>query len=70
MPLGERIVQLHGFQGSRFGFRHRLPRAQYVDADRAEERIGIGQAGVRWRIARILGDGALKILDASLDICR
>ncbi len=36
MTLGERIVQLHGFESSRFGFWHCLARRQHVDTDRAK----------------------------------
>src|SRR5262245_38483023 len=60
MPLGQAVVEGERTEGGGFGFRERLLRRQVTVV--AEQNVGIGHAGMRPRVLRILEQGQLEVM--------
>jgi hypothetical protein len=59
---------LKGFLRRGFSFGHGFIGRQRIVRGRAEQRIGIGKAGVSGRVVRVLSDGLLVILNAFVKV--
>ncbi len=67
MRLGEAVVHLQGLQRHGLRLGQVLHRRLGAEPD-AEQLVGIGQTGIRDRVAGILRDGLLEVLDGLLDV--
>ena len=65
VALGQQGIPLHRLQRRLLRLWHDFQRALRIDAGGTQQRVCIGQAGIRGREFRILRDGPLEVVDGA-----